>query len=62
MINTFVELATKELDSHDGENEPEHKTHQQYIENRGNGVHQSIDHNLQLKVIQCPKDGHSMVN
>ena len=62
MIHAFVELATKELNTHDGEYEPEHKTHQQHIENRGNSVHQSIDHNLQLKVVQCPKDGHILVN
>ena len=46
LVYTLVELATKELDSHDGEDEPEDEADQQHIDDGGDGVHQGIHHNL----------------
>lgn len=45
-IHAFVKLAPKDLHSHDGEDEPKDQTHQQDVEDGGNGVHQCIHHNL----------------
>ena len=46
LVDTLVELATKELDSHDGEDEPEDEADQKHIDDGGDGVHQGIHHNL----------------
>ena len=48
IVDTFVELPTEELDAHDGEDEPEDETHEEHVEDGGDGVHQSIDNNLKL--------------
>ena len=50
IVQAFVELSSKELDPHDGEDEPEHQADQQHIEDGGNGVHQSVHHNLAIKI------------
>ena len=45
-VNAFIELAPKELNSHNGEYQPEDQTDQQHVDNRGDSVHQGIHHNL----------------
>ena len=52
LVQTFVELSAEELDAHDGEDEPEHQADQQHVEDGGNGVHQSIHHNLKIEMIK----------
>ena len=43
-------FSSKQLDPHDGEDEPENDTHHEHIEDAGDGLNQSIDYNLkQLK-------------
>ena len=34
------------MDPHDGKYEPENETHEEDIENAGDGLDQSVDHNL----------------
>ena len=46
VVNALVELPAKELDAHDGEDEPEDETHEKYVEDGWNCVHQSVDNNL----------------
>ena len=46
VVDALVELAPEELDTHDGEDEPEDETHEEHVEDGGNGVHQSVDNNL----------------
>ena len=46
LVDALVELATKELDTHDGENQPEDKAHQQDVEDGWNSVHQGVDDDL----------------
>ena len=46
LVYTFVELPTEELDTHDGEHEPEHQADQQHVQDGGNGEHESVDNNL----------------
>ena len=46
LVQAFVELSSKELDPHDGEDEPEHKAHQQHVEDGRDGVHQGVHHDL----------------
>ena len=50
LVNTFVELPAEELNSHDGEDEPEDEAHQQDIDDGGDGVHQGIYYNLEETV------------
>ena len=50
LVNTFVELATKKLNSHDGKYQPEHQADQQDIDDGGDGVHQGIYYNLEQTV------------
>ena len=50
LVNTFVEFATKKLNSHDGKYQPEHQTDQQDIDDGGDGVHQGIYYNLDQTV------------
>ena len=45
-VDALEELAAEELDAHDGEDEPEDETHEEHVEDGGNGVHQSVDNNL----------------
>ena len=45
-VLTFVELATKKLNTGNTEDEPEDKTNQQHVEDGRDGVHQGIHHNL----------------
>lgn len=45
-VYTLVKFSPKHLDTHDGEDEPKHKTHKQHVENGRDGVHESIDHYL----------------
>lgn len=49
VVQALVELAAEKLHAHDGKDEPEHQAHQQHVEDRGDGVHQGVDHNLQMK-------------
>ena len=35
LVYTFVELPTEELDTHDGEHEPEHQADQQHVHDGG---------------------------
>lgn len=45
---THLEVFSGEqLHSHDGENQPEYKAHQQHVEDTGYGLHQGVDNNLQ---------------
>ena len=46
VVKAFVKLSTKELDAHDGKDEPEDETDQQDVDDWGDGVHQCVDHNL----------------
>ena len=46
VVDALVELPAKELNAHDGEDEPEDETHEEHIEDGGNGVHQGVDNNL----------------
>lgn len=39
-------LSSEELHTHDGEDEPEDKTHQQHVEDGRDGLHQRVHHNL----------------
>ena len=50
LVNTFVELSTKKLNSHDGKYQPEHEADQQDIDDGGDGVHQGIYYNLEQRV------------
>ena len=50
LVNTFVELPAKELNSHDGKYQPEDEADQQDIDDGGDGVHQGIYHNLEQRV------------
>ena len=47
LVNTFVELPAKELNSHDGKYQPEDEADQQDIDDGGDGVHQGIYDNLE---------------
>ena len=39
LVNTFVELAAKELDAHDGEDEPEDEADEEHVDDRRDRVH-----------------------
>jgi hypothetical protein len=41
------ELADEQLNSDDGEYQPEDQTHEQHIENGRNCLHKCVDHHLQ---------------
>jgi hypothetical protein len=45
-VNAEVESTGKKTDAHYTEYQPEYETHKQDVENRRNGLHQSIDHDL----------------
>jgi hypothetical protein len=46
----LVVFAGEELNSHDGEYEPEDEAHQQHVEDGGDGLHQSVHHHLDTRV------------
>lgn len=46
-MDTLVKFSTKHLYAHDGKDKPEDKTHQQYIENGRDGIHEGIYHYLE---------------
>ena len=54
LVNALEELATKELDAHDGEYEPEDETDEQHIDDGRDGVHQCVDHNLRKGKVRIP--------
>lgn len=45
----LVVFASKQLDTHDGKDQPEYETHQQYIEDGGYGLDQGIHDNLRCR-------------
>ena len=45
-ITYLVELPGKELDSHDGEDEPEDDTDEQHVANGRDGLDQCVHNNL----------------
>lgn len=49
LIEAVIVLPSKQVDTHNTEDQPEDQTHQQHIHNGGNGTHQSIHDNLQDK-------------
>jgi hypothetical protein len=53
LIHTLKELATKELNTHDGEDEPEDETHQEHIEDGGDSVHECIHNYLKYRTHFC---------
>jgi hypothetical protein len=46
----LVVFAGEELDSHNGEYEPEDEAHQQHVEDGGDGLHQRVHHHLDTHV------------
>ena len=48
LVQTFVELPSKKLNSHDGEYEPEDQADQQDVDDGGDGVHQGVYNDLQI--------------
>ena len=46
VIDAFAKLPSEELDAHDGKDEPEDQANQYHVANTGNGIHQSVDHDL----------------
>lgn len=48
-VDTTVELPSKQVNSHDAEDEPENQTHQQHIEDGGNRSNKSIHHHLSTR-------------
>ena len=45
-VLALVELSTKQIDSHDTEDEPKHEADQQHVEDGGDGLNQGIYHDL----------------
>lgn len=48
-VNTVVELASKQIHTHDAKDQPEDETHQEYVHDRGNCSNKSIHNNLEEK-------------
>lgn len=46
LIETEVVLASKQVDPHDTENQPEDEANQQHIHNGRDGTHQGVDYHL----------------
>ena len=47
MVGTHLKVfSSKELDSHDGEDEPEDETDEEHVEDAWNGLDESIYYNL----------------
>lgn len=47
-FNWYLEkLSVKQLDSHDSKYQPENETHQEYVEDTGNGLDEGVYHNLE---------------
>ena len=42
-VQAFVEFATEQLDSQDGEDEPKDQAYEQYVENSRDSEHQSVN-------------------
>ena len=49
-VDTFVKFAAKKLNPHNWKDEPEDKTDEKDVENGRNGVHQSVNYNLEIKI------------
>jgi hypothetical protein len=49
LIHTLKELATKELNTHDGEDEPEDETHEEHIEDGGDSIHECVHNYLKYR-------------
>lgn len=45
-VDTTVKLPSKQINSHDAEDEPENQTHQQHVEDGGNRSNERVHHNL----------------
>lgn len=45
-LTHLVVFAGKELDSHDGEDEPEDEADEEHVEDGGDGLHQGVHHHL----------------
>lgn len=45
-VDTLEKFPFEELDTHDGEHQPEEETHEEDIEDGWDRVHQGIHHNL----------------
>ena len=46
VVDALVELAAKQLDAEDGEDEPKDEAHEEHVENGRDGEHQRVHHNL----------------
>lgn len=49
LVEAVIVLSSKQVDTHNTEDQPEDQTHQEHIHDGGNGTHQSVHHNLQGK-------------
>ena len=47
VVHAFVEFPAKELDAHDGEDQPEDQADQEHVEDGRDGVHQGVHHDLE---------------
>lgn len=45
-IAYLIVLSGKHLDPHDGKDQPKDETNHEHVEDTGNSLNQSIDHNL----------------
>lgn len=52
-------FATEEIDTHDGEDEPEDEAHEEHIDDGRDGSHQGVYHNLRYR--QCYSMLHHQV-
>lgn len=52
-VDAAVELPSKQVNSHDAEDEPEDQTHQQHVEDGGNCSNESVHHHLHKTGALC---------
>ena len=58
-VHAFAELAGKQVDAHDAEDEPEDEAHQQHVHDGRDGAQQSVDHHLGEWVPPPPTQGET---
>ena len=51
-IDALVVFPHEGVDANDGKDEPEDETHQEDVEDAGQGADQSVDNNLEVKLFQ----------
>lgn len=52
-VDAAVELASKQINSHDAEDEPKDQTHQQHVEDGGDRSDESVHHHLLKRRGRC---------